>query len=68
MSKQPTIGELRAALDASRVPPKDYFARLVQRGIVNAHGQVTKLFGGAAEPEGHIHSVPSDRRGDVTSR
>lgn len=51
MNKQPTISEVRSALAAAKAPPQEYFARLVRRGIVNAHGQVTKLFGGEAEPE-----------------
>lgn len=49
--KQPTIDDMRAALEATKLPPKEGFDRLVKDGLVNAQGQLTKLFGGDAEPE-----------------
>jgi hypothetical protein len=49
--KQPTIEEMRAALAATKLPPKEGFERMVRNGIINIHGQVTRLVGGAAEPE-----------------
>jgi hypothetical protein len=51
LHRQPTVEEMRAALEATRLPPKEYFARMVRNGIINAKGQVTRLVGGAAEPE-----------------
>jgi hypothetical protein len=51
LHRQPTIEEMRAALEATRLPPKEHFARMVQDGLINAKGQLTKLFGGEAEPE-----------------
>ena len=48
---QPTIEQMRAALEATRLPPKEHFARMVADGLINAEGQLTKLFGGEAEPE-----------------
>ena len=52
---QPTVEQLRSALEASRLPPKEHFARMVQDGLINAQGQLTKLFGGEAEPEPGAH-------------
>ena len=49
--RQPTIEEMRAALEATRLPPNEHFARMVADGLINAQGQLTKLFGGDAEPE-----------------
>lgn len=51
MQKQPTIAEMRAALEATKLPPKEHFARMVRNGLINARGQLTKLFGGDADPE-----------------
>ena len=51
LHRQPTIEEMRAALEATKLPPKEGFARMVRDGIINARGQVTKLVGGEAEPE-----------------
>jgi hypothetical protein len=39
------------ALEATRLPTKEHFARMVANGLINAKGQSTKLFGGDAEPE-----------------
>lgn len=51
LHNQPTIEEMRAAMAATQLPPKENFERMVRNGIVNLKGQVTKLVGGAAEPE-----------------
>jgi hypothetical protein len=51
LHRQPTIEELRAALEATRLPPKEGFAQMVAWGLINAEGQLTKLYGGDAEPE-----------------
>ena len=51
LHRQPTIEEMRAAMEATELPPKEGFARMVGWGIINAKGQVTRLVGGAAEPE-----------------
>ena len=51
LHKQPTIEEMRAALEATRLPPKEHFAQMVRDGIINRKGQVTRLVGGDAEPE-----------------
>lgn len=48
---QPTLKELLAALEATELPPKENFERMVAIGLINSEGQVTKLFGGEAEPE-----------------
>lgn len=48
---QPTLEELRAALEATRLPPKEHFARMVADGLINSDGELTKLYGGEAEPE-----------------
>ena len=51
MNKQPTIEELRAAFEASRLPPKEDFERMVRNGLINSEGELTRWFGGEAEPE-----------------
>jgi hypothetical protein len=48
---QPTIEEMRAALEATKLPPKENFARMVAIGLINSQGQLTRLYGGDAEPE-----------------
>lgn len=48
---QPTIEEMRAALEATKLSPKENFARMVAIGLINLEGQLTKLYGGEAEPE-----------------
>jgi hypothetical protein len=49
--RQPTVEEMRAALEATDLPPEEDFARMVAIGLINSEGQLTKLFGGEAEPE-----------------
>jgi len=51
LHRQPTIEEMRAAMEATELPPKEGFARMVSWGLINARGQLTKLYGGDAEPE-----------------
>ncbi len=53
MHKQPTIAEMRAALKASAgsMTPIEHFERMVQSGLINSQGKLTKLFGGEADPE-----------------
>lgn len=48
---QPTFEQLVAAFEATKLPPKDDFERLVAIGLINSEGQLTKLYGGEAEPE-----------------
>lgn len=48
---EPTVEEIRAALEATKLPPKENFARMVAIGLINSEGQLTKLYGGDAEPE-----------------
>ncbi|HEX5445663.1 MAG TPA: hypothetical protein VFW87_17680 [Pirellulales bacterium] len=49
--RQPTIDEMRAALADTELPPEEHFARMVSIGLINSEGQLTKWFGGEAEPE-----------------
>jgi hypothetical protein len=53
MKKQPTIAEMRKALEASTsaMTPIEHFRRMVASGVINARGEVTRLVGGNAEPE-----------------
>jgi hypothetical protein len=51
LHRQPTIEEMRAVLEDTRLPPKENFARMVRHGIINSKGKLTKLFGGEADPE-----------------
>jgi hypothetical protein len=48
---QATIEQMRAALEATDLPPKENFERMVAIGLINSEGELTKLFGGEAEPE-----------------
>lgn len=48
---QATIEKMRAALEATKLPPKENFDRMVAIGLINSEGKLTKLFGGEAEPE-----------------
>ena len=51
LHRQPTIAEIQAAFEASRLPPEKDFERMVREGLINRKGQLTKLYGGEAEPE-----------------
>lgn len=51
LHRQPTIEEVRAALEATRLPPGEGFDRMVRDGIINKEGKLTRLVGGEAEPE-----------------
>jgi hypothetical protein len=48
---QYTYEELKAALDASDLPPAESWERMIRNGIINREGKVTRLIGGEAEPE-----------------
>ena len=69
---QPTIEEMQAALEATKLPPKEHFARMVADGLINSEGQLTKLFGGEADPESWakrpaaVTSANVNGRGDRT--
>jgi hypothetical protein len=45
----------KEAFEAIRTGPKEtagqLFARLIRIGLIDTHGQITKLYGGDAEPE-----------------
>jgi|GEM_PF-6441620 len=45
------VQECRKALKASKLPPREHFAHLVELGWIDSRGRVTKLLGGTAEPE-----------------
>ncbi len=66
MEKQPTIGEMRAALEASyrSMTPQEHFQRMVRNGLIDSQGQLTKLFGGEADLEPGAHRPATD---DVAS-
>lgn len=51
LHRQPTIEELKAALEATELPPLEGFERMIRHGIINREGRLTKLCGGEAEPE-----------------
>ena len=50
-SPRELAAEALAALRASPEDPSRLFQKLVQRGWINARGEVTKLLGGDADPE-----------------
>jgi hypothetical protein len=44
--------EIREAFkQVPRPSPRDLFIEMVREGRINARGELTKLFGGSAEPE-----------------
>jgi hypothetical protein len=43
--------EARRALARVKQTPQETWERLVRLGWINAQGEVTKIFGGTAEPE-----------------
>ena len=51
MTTKELVQECRKALKASRLPPREHFANLVELGWIDSRGRVTKLLGGSAEPE-----------------
>jgi hypothetical protein len=63
LQKQYTYEELKAALDATELPPAEGFERMVRNGIINREGKVTRLIGGEAEPEPGAQR-PSERAAD----
>jgi hypothetical protein len=58
---QYTYEEMKAALDASALPPAENWERMIRNGIINREGKVTRLIGGEAEPEPGAMR-PTDRR------
>ncbi len=62
MNKQPMIGEMRAALEASyrSMTPHEHFQRMVRNGLIDSQGQLTKLCGGEAEFEPGAHRPATD--------
>lgn len=52
--------EAREALRKSKETPQEHFDRLVRLGWINSRGEITRLFGGDAEPE---ISAPVERNG-----
>jgi hypothetical protein len=42
---------IEAMREASKETAGQTFARLIRMGLIDTHGQVTKLYGGDAEPE-----------------
>lgn len=50
-------------MEATRLPPKEDFAHMVRDGLINAEGQLTKLYGVEAELEPSA-CRPSDRVGE----
>jgi hypothetical protein len=65
---QPTIEEMLAALEATKLPPKEHFARMVADGLINSEGQLTRLYGGEAEPEPWAKRPPAITSANVNGR
>lgn len=65
---QPTLDELLAALEATKLPPKEHFARMVADGLINLEGKLTKLYGGEAEPEPWAKRPPAVTSATVNGR
>jgi len=65
---QPTLEELLAAFEATKLPPKEEFDRLVAIGLINSEGQLTKLYGGDAEPEPWAKRPPAVTSANVDGR
>ena len=51
MTTKELVQDCKKALEASRLPPREHFAHLVELGWIDTQGRVTKLLGGTAEPE-----------------
>jgi hypothetical protein len=51
MTNKELVQDCKKALEASRLPPREHFAHLVELGWIDTRGRVTKLLGGTAEPE-----------------
>lgn len=64
----PTLEELLAALEATELPPKEHFARMVADGLINSEGKLTRLFGGEAEPEPWANRPPAVTSANVNGR
>jgi hypothetical protein len=49
--RQPTIEEMRAALEATELLPEEDVEQMIRDGLINRRGQLTKLYGGEGKPE-----------------
>lgn len=58
--QQPTMADMKAALDATRLPPREHFARMVHNGLIDAAGKLTRLYGGDAEPDASAKTRSQD--------
>jgi len=58
LHQQPTLAEMRAALRATKLPAEEHFAQMIKRGLINKEGQLTRLYGGSAEPESSANGGP----------
>lgn len=65
---QPTIEEMRSALAATDLPPEKDFDRMVAIGLINLEGQLTKLYGGEAEPEPWAKRPPAVTSANVNGK
>lgn len=57
MHRQPTIEEMRQAIKEAMdaMTPEEHFQEMVDSGLVNNEGQLTKIYGGDADPEPGCH-------------
>lgn len=65
---RPTTEEMRAALAATDLPPKEYFERMVAIGLINSQGKLTRLYGGDSEPESWAERPPALASANVSGR
>jgi hypothetical protein len=56
--------EARKTLENDPETPREHFARLVRKGFINSHGEVTRLLGGDAEPEPEDKGGPPATNGE----
>jgi hypothetical protein len=56
--------EAREALNRRpTMTSREHFIWMVRKGLINAHGQVTRLIGGVAEPEpDYEHWIPEEQK------
>ncbi len=52
--------ECRRALERCKETPQEHFERMVEHGLINRQGQVTRIIGGSAEPD--ASHVPREQR------
>lgn len=55
--RQATVEEMRKALFEAldAMTPEEHFQEMVDRGLINNEGQLTKIYGGEADPEPGCH-------------